>query len=102
MNVNWKKVLLTGAGLLASGVATLLANKVSEEEMKKEVAKLRSENTKMMVSLTKNNEAVEQMTANMSDAPVVVCNGIPISKRELELVCMGQRVNLLWLLLQPF
>ena len=39
MNVNWKKVLLTGAGLLASGVATLLANKVSEEEMKKEVAK---------------------------------------------------------------
>ena len=43
----------------------------------------------MMVSLTKNNETVEQMTANMSDTPIVVCNGIPISKRELELVCMA-------------
>ena len=39
MNVNWKKILLTGTGLLASGLATLLANKVGEEEMKKTVAK---------------------------------------------------------------
>ena len=71
--------------------ADRLINKYNHENtlLKKEVAKLKSENTKMMVSLTKNNETVEQMTANMSDTPIVVCNGIPISKRELELVCMA-------------
>lgn len=71
--------------------ADRLINKYNRENnlLKKEVAKLKSENTKMMVSLTKNNETVEQMTANMSDTPIVVCNGIPISKRELELVCMA-------------
>lgn len=71
--------------------ADRLINKYNRENnlLKKEVAKLKSENTKMMVSLTKNNETVEQMIANMSDTPIVVCNGIPISKRELELVCMA-------------
>ena len=71
--------------------ADRLINKYNRENnlLKKEVAKLKSENTKMMVSLTKNNETVEQMTANMSDTPIVVCNGIPVSKRELELICMA-------------
>lgn len=33
------KVVLTGLGLLCGGVATVLTNKVNEDEMKKTVAK---------------------------------------------------------------
>lgn len=71
--------------------ADRLIDKYSSENtrLKKEVAKLRSDNTKMMVSLTKYDETVSHMTANLSEEPIVVCNGIPISKRELELVCMA-------------
>lgn len=71
--------------------ADRLINKYNHENtlLKKEVAKLKTENTKLTIAAMKYNDAVEQIAENMSDIPVVICNGIPVSKRELELICMA-------------
>lgn len=71
--------------------ADRLINKYGQENtlLKKEVAKLKTENTKLTIAAMKYNDTVGQIAENMSDAPIVICNGIPVSKRELELICMA-------------